>query len=192
MKKWMYIVIGMMLSCSQAELSSMDFIKYVDNPANGLIQQTQSGSLVFKLQYRPPEYEWLKAAGHNINLADLEEQRKLQFFVLKIEHESANVDVLAYGTRSSVEYQQRIIYLTSAVQNDFVLIDGTDTLPCVMHHWERTYKLTNYTTLLLAFPASKEGVSDKTVVFYDEIFGVGKTFIQIPKAKIQAIPKLKV
>jgi hypothetical protein len=85
------------------------------------------------------------------------------------------------------------------VQEDFFLLEGKDTLPCRISHFERAYGLQPKAKIVLAFDKRKTYLkktdektdSDKTLIFYDKVFGAGIVKLRIEKDVLNSIPQLK-
>ncbi len=188
----------MLYGCSRTALLPEDFITYVDDPANGLIEEKEIGDFSFSVQYHPPAYEAIRGLGKEPITREafngsLKEQENLQYYVLRIAASDKKSDVLKLGAMNNSEYTSRISYFTNNVMNDIVLVDGNDTLACVMHHWERTYKMTYYTTLMLPFETgAKYSSNDKRIIFNDKVLGVGKVQVVISQSNINKVPPIEI
>jgi hypothetical protein len=95
--------------------------------------------------------------------------------------------------RTEGDYFQRLEYLTSNVQNDISLIEGTDTIPCGLCHYERNYGLSPYANIVLGFKkaSGKNEKQDRIFVYDDQIWGVGKIMLKISNSDIDNVPFMK-
>lgn len=195
MRKYILICCCILLAgCGQKSVSPRDFLAYVDDPSNHLIVKEEIGSFVISAQYRPAAYETIKAAGADNKASlekELQQEDSVQYIVLRLEAKDGHSDVLGMGIFSQDEYEQRIQYLSAAVPMDLVLIDGPDTLSCIAHHWERSYHITHFNNILLAFDNKHPGLkNNKTLVFNDHVFGLGKVQLQFKQHDISSIPTI--
>jgi hypothetical protein len=81
------------------------------------------------------------------------------------------------------------------MQKDFKLIDGADTLDCVLYHFERVYGLAPYATMVLGFPLSKTRTSDyknKTIGYMDKLFGAGNVYMTVEEEDLNNMPSLAI
>lgn len=198
-------VVLIMLACAVAsscsrhagELSSEEYIAYVNDPKNGLIVSREAGDFLVELQYKPLDYELLMEMGEESgDTTGMELLKKeigqMQYYVLRIGSKDKKSDMLATDVGSKDDYFNRIGYLSSGIQQNIRLIDGKDTLSCLLHHFERNYKLSSYSNIILAFDANEHNeANDKTLVLDDEVFGIGRLKLTIDKSAIQKIPALR-
>lgn len=191
------IILAITKGCGERQsLRPADYVHWVEDPSNGLKTEKRIGEYLFVLQYKPLEYLVLKTTKDiNITAARLEEEKKeieeLQYYTFQVGEAEGSSDGLTVGASESSEFYGRIQYFTSAVQRDFKLVEGKDTLPCVLHHFERTYGLTPYTSFVLGFPKSRKvSAEDKTFIYEDKVIGSGTIKITIPASCINNIPHL--
>ncbi len=182
--------------CDSSMLSTEEFIQWVDDPDNGLIQEQVVGEYKFIFQYRPTAYMVLKDLDANeldINQAmfdsTLREYNGLQYGILKIGTVKGNDEFLKQSVVSEQEYFDRIQYFTSSVQNDLYLLNEQDTLPCKMLHFERTFSINSFDNIILGFEADQKE-TDKTIVFSDKALGTGDIKFFIPGKVLANIPQI--
>ncbi|MHB8259768.1 MAG: hypothetical protein ACYDCN_00990 [Bacteroidia bacterium] len=77
------------------------------------------------------------------------------------------------------------------MEKDIRMVDGMDTLKCVLFHFERAYDVIPYATFLLAFPKSKFPLAEKTFIYNDRVFNKGFIKITYTPEDLSQIPKLK-
>ncbi|OFY66098.1 MAG: hypothetical protein A3H98_11890 [Bacteroidetes bacterium RIFCSPLOWO2_02_FULL_36_8] len=138
-----------------ASLEALAYISYIENKINGLLKDTTAGEITFSLQYKPLAYIALK------NLRKLKPTRKemddevnkmneLQYFNFKIAMDDA--------TQLKTKLQEHENYFNFYMQNDLKLVEASDTLKCLLFHFERNYNVAPYVTFVLGFQLSeKEG-----------------------------------
>ena len=193
------IVAGILLfSCTGKELSPVEYVKWIENENNGLRKSKTMDELEFQVQMKPNDYVLLKE--ENINplqkKSDFEKEKKqlgdMQYFTLKIKVPD-DTDPLKYKIADKNEYFARVKYYSFDIQNDLSLVDGNDTVPCSLMHFERTFGISPEIICLLGFPPSKskDGVQDKTFMYYDRVFNTGNLVFNFSKKDILQAPKLK-
>lgn len=179
-----------------SQLSALDFVAWVENPDNGLRESKTLDGICFDLQYKPAEYVVLRenlvipgsAAEMNNETSLLSD---MQYFTLRISREDGR-DLLQDEPNGMDQFSARLVYFSGAMQHDIKLIDGNDTLPCQLFHFERTFGVDTRSTFLVGFQSrSTDELNDKTFVFEDHELGVGPVMITIEKESIQNIPLLK-
>ena len=92
MKNKIYaIVIGFALvGCSQEELQPKAYVKWVENPENGLHMEVEKSGVKLKLQYQTPAYTVLNELRQNqvetkVLLDRTKAKMGMEYFTLKME-----------------------------------------------------------------------------------------------------------
>lgn len=192
-----YAAILLLFSCSRDKLTPGEYIHWVTDKSNGLLTETAIGSYTFFLQYKPLDYVSLQERkGENLVKDSLEKTKKeledLQYYTFKI-RSADNNEVMAVQTENDPEYYSRLEYFMGVMQDDIVLVEGKDTLPCLLFHFERNYGLSPDNSFVLAFEKQKaqKNSSDRTLVFNDQVLGTGPVHLTIKGKSIDNIPELK-
>jgi hypothetical protein len=175
------------------------YAKFIKSPKSGLRQVMDAGPVLFEVQYKPLEYVCLLQNNSvDISSKQLKQLEKefsgLLYFNFSIVGKDAG-DPLQGNELDSVEFNQRVKYLSFNATKDFWLLSGNDTFKCVMCHFERNYGLGSRDDLVLAFEpqSTKPTRDDKSVTFCfrDKIFNTGiQTFI-FSENTLHSIPKVK-
>ena len=171
---------------SIATVGAENYRNYVEDVDNGLIISKSVDDVLLEAFYMPISYLALREAEtKDIN----SEQYKtaytelnssgLQYVMVNIIVNS-KVDPLKYKIKNLAEIEERIKYYSFEVNDDIKLKDGEVELPCVLHHYERGFGITNKITLSLAFPKTANE-EDKVLIFDDKIFNKGKLKIKFKK-----------
>lgn len=177
-----------LLSCSSNNLTKQDYIDWVQNPDNGLIIHKEIGNFGYELFYKPLPYQLLQS---NTDLSYLDEHKNTQHYTFKIESLDG-LDVLKAGVKDDAEYNNRLFYLADYIQQDFSLIQGVDTLPCLFAHYERNYGLAPFAKITLAFEEKEASQNlEKTIQFNDPVFGAGPIHFNYTSTTLSNIPNLK-
>lgn len=180
-------------------LRPRDYLSWMENPNNGMIVSHRISDMSFSVFYKPLDYVALKELDKtDVDLPELTKKREelegLQYFTLRIASEESK-DLLRAHETSSEDYNLRIQYFSFHMQNDIRLVDGRDTIPCVLNHFERTYGLAPYRDFVLAFDQSENSgqqneISDKTIIYEDRIFGKGTVKLKVKAQDIKHIPQI--
>lgn len=174
-----------------------DYVKWVEDENNGLKAKKNIGVYSFELQYKPLEYVVLreqknKLTNNDMLLSETEKIKDLQYFTFRIGVPGSNDEAIKNGAANYSEYQKRVNYFSLQMQQDLRLIDGTDTLACVLHHFERTYGVDPYSTFVLAFEKGEKENQSKTFIYNDNVLGVGPVKFTIDSEKFKNIPHLSI
>ncbi|MBO9702038.1 MAG: hypothetical protein J7604_17655 [Sporocytophaga sp.] len=185
------------LTGSNKTLKAGEYIQWIEDKNNGLIDSRDFDDLNYYVQYKPIDYVTLKTLGPDgLNKKIFSETKKeyegMQYFTLTLSNRSSQEDLLRYDVTGSEEYQHRVSYFAFDAQNDIKLIQGTDTLYCKLYHFERTYNIGPFVSLLMGFdmPSKKNQSSDKILTFHDRAFGNGIIKLKIKSENVEKIPDL--
>lgn len=183
------------------ELVPRDYAKWIENTNNGLRIEKEIGDYIFDIQYKPLDYAaLLEIKKDSVSKQEIEKIKKemegLQYYTLKISAKNFSGDILKYKLNDMGNYSKRVEYFSFGMQNDLKIIEQGDTLPCTLHHFERSYGLSPYITFDLGFQDKDEKKekkeSDEKIVYYnDSILGIGPIKIAFKNKDIQNIPRLK-
>ena len=173
-----------------------NYINWIQNPENGLTKIKTIDDLKFMVQYKPYEYiVCMEEQSGNISDRLMECRMKelegMQYYDLKMQMKNNQGEILKAGLQSAEQYEKRVNYFSFHMQQDIQLVDGTDTLPCVMYHFERAYDVTPVCTVLLGFkkiPAN--AFKPKTLLVYDRTFNKGLLKFTFKENRMQTLPKL--
>ena len=100
-------------------------------------------------------------------------------------------EFLRTGISDISQYHRRLEYYTSHVQRDLKLVVGSDTLDCSLSHFERTYGVAPYNTLVLAFDGGQESEEGFSLIYDDRVLGLGRTKFTIDQKDLDRLPTLK-
>ena len=173
-----------------------NYINWVRNPQNGLVKIKTIDDLKFIVQYKPYEYivcleERSDRVPGTIMRNKVKELEGMQYFDLKILLKKNEGELLKSGINSPEDYDKRVKYFAFGMQNDIQLVDGNDTLPCAMYHFERSYDATPVCTLLLGFKKDNSNAAKpKTLLVYDRTFNKGLLKFTFKENRLHTLPKL--
>ncbi len=178
-------------------LSVKDYIMWMQDLKNGFRKEKNMGDLNFILQYKPYEYiicmeEREEKIYDTLLKSRINDLSGIQYYDLKILLNEKEGELLKYNLSSNDEYEKRIKYFAYEMQNDIELVEGNDTLPCILYHFERTYDVAPYCTVLVGFN-KKEGDSEKqrTFLFHDKTFNKGLLKFTFKENRLKNLPKLE-
>lgn len=179
-------------------LSPTNYVQWVEDPKNGLKKEKEIKDIVFNLLYQPAEYIICQDRKKESITSDelkkeLDAHSELEYYNLKIAAKDANGELLKYNLDRGADYKERVDYYAFQFEKDIKLITGTDTIPCSIFHFERTYDVAPYSSFLFAFkiPAKSKG-KDRTIIIDDKIFNKGTVKFFFSEKRIKTLPKLEV
>lgn len=175
------------------KLAPMEYAAWVEDKNNGLKVEKTIEEFTYTLQYKPTEYvalmELKKDSVRSLELnKKMEEYDGLQYYTFRISTDS-RMELLKKNLKEGNDYYGRIQYFSFDMQKDLKLIDGKDTLDCVLFHFERVYGLAPYATFVLGFPLT-EGTNNKTLFYDEQIFGAGKIYLTVQSKNCKKLPSV--
>lgn len=190
-------------ACGEAPVFSDpgEYIGWVENKENGICAVKKVGAYDFELQYKPHDYIILKDNPDSVFTGDemkkaVSEIQDMQYFTFRISNDKKG-DLLNNEATEMSEFSSRLSYFSSIMQNDIHLIEGGDTLNCLLFHFERSYGIDPRSTFIVGFPyKAKEGIQvgeparDKIFLFDDHELGTGPVMIALKAEDLASIPKL--
>ncbi len=206
MKYLLIISLCALIACSTEQLesntkpdvlSAKEYVEFVRSTESGLVVHQDIEDIRFSTIYKPYEYIMLtERTSDGMSQEDIDKGisglEGMQYFNFRIKSLKPGVDLLKLNWDGSQEqYFQKGDYLTFAIQQDFKLIDGNDTLACQMCHFARNYNVAPTLDFVLGF-SSKEDISDKELIYSDQLFGLGKIRFKIEKKDIHELPRLEI
>jgi hypothetical protein len=184
---------GKMLS--KTELSPLEYVTWMRDVEHGLYKEKTIDNLTYSAQYKTEDYVTCIEADDKANIqfkkTENEEGNFVHFFDFKIKIENHNGEILKYNLSSPLQYDNRVKYLSFEAEKDIYLVDGTDTIPCSIYHFERAYDVAPELTMILGFASKQKYISTKTLVFQDKIFDKGIIKFTIPANELANIPTIK-
>jgi hypothetical protein len=195
----LFIAASLMCCNSKQTLNREAYIRWMNDPECPLKNEKQIGDYTFIAQYKPID---LVALGE-FSIEDLpngvafdsikKEFEGMQYFVLKIGVSDASKDMLSFGISNQQEYYNRVEYFATHAQQDLYLVEGTDTLPCRLYHFERTYGVSPFNNLLIGFENNMEAdnVKTKRLHFNDQALGHGMLQFNFSEKDLKNIPQLE-
>lgn len=150
-------------------------VSFIDDNVNGFVKSKKLGEITYMSVLKPTDYLLAKKRISDSNpsykKSDFED---LQYFDLRINIENIKTEFIKYNLPSVESYQQRVNYCAFNMQEDIKLIDGSDTLNCVLFHFERAFDVTSYGHFILGFENKKKKfIEAKTLCFNDKLFNNG-------------------
>lgn len=174
-------------------LSPREYVSWIEDKNNGLKVEKKIGEFTYMFQYKPTDYVVamdlkMDSISKAIFQKKGDEYSGLQYFNFRISTESGG-ELLKKNVADERDYYGRIQYFSFDMQNDLKLIDGKDTLKCLLFHFERVFGLAPYATFLLGFPVSQNR-ENKTLFYDDKIFGLGRIYLTVQSKNINKLPSL--
>lgn len=179
-------------------LAPANYVKWVEDPKNGLRKEKEIKDIIFSLLYQPAEYiiceDRKKESISSEELKkELDDHSELEYYNLKIGAKDAGSELLKYKLSNGGEYTKRVDYYAFKFEKDIELVAGDDTIPCSIFHFERAFDVAPYSSFLIGFkiPAKCKN-KDRTIIIEDKIFNKGIVKFLFSEKRINKLPKLEV
>jgi len=173
--------------------SPSEYVNWVKDEKNGLNKVKQIKEVKIEIQHKPIPF--IIANEQRKNDIDIDEynNRKAElegliYFDLRLSINLPNYDITNYNILSEKEQKDRLYYLSYHMKNDIFLIEGMDTLPCRLYHFERSYDIAKHRTFILAFDNTNHKDLDKTVVLDTPLFNTGPIKLKFKKEDLINLP----
>lgn len=182
---------------SKRKCSPAGLMLWVEDPQNHLRQKKNIGELTYTIQYKPAQYILCKEYDEFSNMPadsiimETKQLNEMNYFNIKVEIDGFNDEFIKYNLSQTQSYEDRVKYFSYAMQNDLKLVDGEDTLNCVLFHFERTFNVAPYAIFMAAFPnKNKDKITSKTFIYNDKYLGSGSVKFLLKATDLKEIPTL--
>ena len=172
------LLVVSLLSCGHKKLEPVAYRQWLNNPENGLTIERTIGDFIVTAAYRSTQFMALK------------ELENYQYVNLRLDNKDKKTEVLKTALQHQQQYYERLQYLTTTLPEDIYLVEDGDTLPCRLHHYERTYQMSSFCDVSLVFENRHKTTTDKVLVFDDRMFGFGRLQFRFEQDDLNNIPQL--
>ncbi len=181
---------------SKQSLTPGEYVKWVRDEQHGLKKEKTIEDIVFSAQYKPAEYaicteEKKGKLEDTLVKREKKDLEGMQYFDFKIGLRKGEGELLKYDLSSKEEYDKRVNYFSFNMQKDIQLVDGQDTIPCSLFHFERAYDVTPNSVFELGFAPGKNSTGNKTLIYHDNIFRKGIIKLEFENKDLSDVPQLE-
>jgi hypothetical protein len=160
-------------------VSADEFVSWCSNEENQLSKTKTISEMMYKVIFLPPEsmaYMELKTGQYDLETfrKTSESYKGMSYFNFRLELNNGNGELLKYNVNSPAHYEERIKYVSFYMEKDLYLVQGGDTIYPGLYHFERTYEVVPFLTVMLAFDNKKfDREKEFTLVYNDKLFEKG-------------------
>ena len=189
-----FIVFLSLLGCKSKSLPADAYLEYCVDTNNTIKTSKTMGQVKLDLVYQPADLVILQRSRSAVlTMRTLDSLRKsydtLQFYTLTLENMMGHSEPIKAQGDTQL-YSDFINYFSFQAQRDIKLLQNGDTLDCILYHFERSYSLAPKNKINLAF--KNKGKGDRMLVYDDQAFGLGRTYLTIKQKMIDDFPKLEI
>lgn len=173
------------------------YAAWLHSKESGVYHKRKVGAIVYEAQYKPLDYVAWRESGMKQRpeeedlRAKIERIGGLHHFEFRINIDGYNSEFLKYSVSGQDEYDERIKYYSFTMQQDIAIVtEKGDTIPCGIHHFERTYDVAPYAVFQVGFPSEATDLSAGfTLIFNDRMNNNGLVKFYFDGRYIQHIEK---
>lgn len=191
----MALIMGFTFGGHPSELEGKEYLDYLRSESSGMHMTREMGNYRFEVQYKTVPYQVMnEQQSHDISEAQLAERAASltpwYHFNVRI-GTLEGLGLMESGEANEPVNNQFLYHFVGAAQQDFVLLQGTDTVPCELYHFERNYNLAKHNDIVLAFRKTSTTHEDLTLIYNDQILGTGPLYFHISASDLSDLPTLK-
>lgn len=188
----LYVIFTLSTSCKNDTTNDpVAYFHYVIDKKNGLFQEKIAGNYAYSIQYKPSTYmaltdnENFPLSSESLVQQESEyEARQYYTFRIKVASDTEHLDILTYNLSSEKEYNDRVRYIETEIQNDICLVCDNDTSIVSSFLYEKSSDLNDYTSFLISFPSTSNNEADRKFIFRDKKFKSGVIIFTIKASDI--------
>lgn len=181
---------------SEKAVSPEEYVRWVRDAENGLrITQAQNG-FDFELQYKPHTYEALMQFSHPkaVNQEQVNEHidaiKGHQYLNLTISSQQGE-NIIEQVASSDEGQADRQTYFLYGMRENLYLLQGQDTLPCLMFHQEQDPTNKSRKRFLLSFAGHTNTQNQGCkLLFEDAVLGTGPVSLELPAKRFENMPSI--
>lgn len=175
-----------------SSLSYSKFMEYIYDEDNGLLVIQDIDKMKYTMLFEPlkQKLDYNKLIGKDTTAI---QASKNMYFKMRVELQDKK-DVLKNGLDQEGQFFYRLQYLNTNIQKDFELVDGDDTLQCLLTNYEYTEGLTPYVIINISMPKISE-LNPKNekfkIIYNDQLWDSGPVNFTYLKEDLTHIPTIR-
>ncbi|HXB11330.1 MAG TPA: hypothetical protein VNZ45_05045, partial [Bacteroidia bacterium] len=191
-----FFAIIIIVSCNKGVPPS-EYVKYVENPKNGLKVKEDVNGVGYILQYEPVAY-CVMLEKRSFTIPDDEFKKEydrfkgLEHYTFRID--KTEMDSLVNKLGDTSKYKKGVAeYFDFWIQKDIKMVMGNDTIPCSICQPDANTGMSQYYTFSLGFSYKNdpEAQTDRHIVFNNKILHTGNITLCVKGKYVKSIPVLK-
>lgn len=213
MKHAVFFILMLMLGCSNpgeqvvsktdlegiknTTLTPTEFVAWSDDVTNYQSKTQQIAEMKYTLTHLSAEYLAMQELGVDASKEAIDSLKtnysEMMYFRLRIEADGYNQELLKYQLAEAAEYERRVRYCSFDIASD-LQVEKAGELPlmCGLSHFERSFDVAPFVTIMLGF--DRKDIYDKNnnvvVTYNDNLFGKGLVKFSWTKDELEAIPSI--
>jgi hypothetical protein len=184
-------------SCNR-EAKIREYLAYLNDKDNGLLQEKSVGGIVFKAKYLPPDYQaYLANNGTYANQNEKNEAEakysKTLCFMISIRPDNSETDILRLNASGYREFAERVEILSFDAYNFIGLECGDKKLKPTIAFLENLNSPEQSRNIIIGFEKTKLDPDEEMLLltFRDELFGTGLSKFCFQTKDLSSTPKIQ-
>jgi len=195
---YIFFLAMMVLASCNRSVSPSEYVKYVENPNNGLKIKQEINGVGYTLQYQPIDYcvmqeERSFSIPSETFKAEYDRFKGLEHYTFRIE--KGAMDSLVNKLGDTSKYKKGITeYFDFWIQKDIKLVEGIDTIPCSICQADANTGMASSYAFTLGFSnknTQEESQADRVLIFENKFLHTDKVMLCVKGKDIKNIPVLK-
>jgi len=185
-----------LISCGRVRrLGPGEYAQWMQEKDNGLLRERMVSGYRFTAKLEPADWLALKEYKSELTGERLDSLKNIYSNTVHITIEAGSDDgkspLLRAHLDNTRQYFERMHYYTSLVQEDLVLVEGSDTLHCAFYHFEQSFDLLPVNSLIMEFERKRTGeFKDLLLIYNDRMLNTGPIKFHFPAGELNTVPQL--
>lgn len=180
-------------SCATSSVRPEGYLDWYKQHSEDFVSRKSVGPFGFQLTYLPAELLVMQEHGSEIAESPqwdslVADRGDFDYYSLRLVSKESNIPILKHPAWNIDDYQERVQYMAFTMQKNIKMLHGSDTAQCALYHFERSYDVTPFSTLMLAFPRTSE--ASATLLYDDQVLGLGPVMMPAHKPTPESLPEL--
>lgn len=177
-------------------VSVKEFVDWCADEDHKLTKTKDISEMRYNLSYLPSEaMAFLELRTKEYDLAGFqkikEKYSEMTYFNFKIKVINGSGELLKHQLSSPSQYEARVKYMSFQMEKDIYLVQGNDTIPPGLFHFERIFEVAPYATIMFAFDNKKFNKDDGfTIVYHDRLFQKGLVKFNYKNRQLINLPNI--
>lgn len=197
MKVSSLLLLMLLTGCMKQILSPPEYVKWVDDKKNGLMQEREENGLLIEAKFKPVDYMIIQAMGGKYtNKLEYDSLSKkfegFEYYNLRLSSKKAGTSFIKAVAKDDEDFFRLKEYFYFHFNDNIFLEADKERIPCGLYHFEDTYELSKYETVVLGFKLNnKNTAKERKLVIDSDVLRTGIIKFTFSNDVINDIPEVK-
>lgn len=183
--------------CLKKVLVPAEYIAWVDDRSNGMIQEREENGLLIEVKYKPVDYMILQVmGGEYTNKAEYDSLKKkfegFSYYNMRLSSKEQKTSFIKAVSNNDEDVFRLKEYFYFHFNDNIYLEVGDKRIPCSLYHFEDTYELSKYETVVLGFKDEDAKDIERRLVIDSDVLRTGIIKFTFSNKVLNKIPDVKV